>query len=161
MPETCSTVLKRQTINLRNCCIWLVDSVEWNHLVQFRVQWRVFPKTVINLGFHTNSRTLWATDIFWSIISLHEVRYRASTFALPKSIKHTQIQSLHHLFRRHCANPEGGAARRSSGPYVQRLLQLHTPRFPPKCQERHFKLWFCAQDRWRALVGTVRNFRVP
>jgi uncharacterized membrane protein len=28
MPETCSTVLKRQTINLRNCCIWLVDSVE-------------------------------------------------------------------------------------------------------------------------------------
>ena len=28
MPETCWTVFKRQVINLRNCCIWLVDSVE-------------------------------------------------------------------------------------------------------------------------------------
>jgi hypothetical protein len=28
MPETCWAVLKRQAINLRNCCIWLVDSFE-------------------------------------------------------------------------------------------------------------------------------------
>jgi hypothetical protein len=28
MPETCWAVFKRQVINLRNCCIWLVDSVE-------------------------------------------------------------------------------------------------------------------------------------
>jgi hypothetical protein len=29
MPETCWAVSKRQAINLRNCCIWLVDSLEW------------------------------------------------------------------------------------------------------------------------------------
>ena len=28
MPETCWTVFKQQVINLRNCCIWLVDSFE-------------------------------------------------------------------------------------------------------------------------------------
>ena len=28
MPETCGAVFKRQVINLRSCCIWLVDSVE-------------------------------------------------------------------------------------------------------------------------------------
>ena len=28
MPETCSAVFKGQVINLRRCCIWLVDSVE-------------------------------------------------------------------------------------------------------------------------------------
>jgi hypothetical protein len=29
MPETCCAVFKRQVIkNLRNCCIWLVDSFE-------------------------------------------------------------------------------------------------------------------------------------
>jgi hypothetical protein len=28
MPETCWAVFKRQVINLRNCCIWLVDSFE-------------------------------------------------------------------------------------------------------------------------------------
>jgi hypothetical protein len=26
MPETCWTIFKRQAINLRNCCIWLIDS---------------------------------------------------------------------------------------------------------------------------------------
>jgi len=28
MPETCWAAFKRQVINLRNCCIWLVDSLE-------------------------------------------------------------------------------------------------------------------------------------
>jgi hypothetical protein len=28
MPEICSAEFKRQVINLRNCCIWFVDSVE-------------------------------------------------------------------------------------------------------------------------------------
>jgi hypothetical protein len=28
MPETYWAVFKRQVINLRNCCIWLVDSIE-------------------------------------------------------------------------------------------------------------------------------------
>jgi hypothetical protein len=28
MPETCWAVFKRQVINLRSCCIWLVDSAE-------------------------------------------------------------------------------------------------------------------------------------
>ena len=28
MPEACWAVFKRQVINLRNCCIWLVDSFE-------------------------------------------------------------------------------------------------------------------------------------
>ena len=28
MPETCWAVSKRQVINLKSCCIWLVDSVE-------------------------------------------------------------------------------------------------------------------------------------
>jgi hypothetical protein len=28
MPETCWAVFKRQATNLRNCCIWLVDSFE-------------------------------------------------------------------------------------------------------------------------------------
>jgi len=28
MPETCWAVFKRKVINLRNCCIWLVDSFE-------------------------------------------------------------------------------------------------------------------------------------
>jgi hypothetical protein len=27
-PETCWAVYKRQLINLRNCCIWLVDLFE-------------------------------------------------------------------------------------------------------------------------------------
>ena len=33
MPETCWAVFKWQVINLRSCCVWLVDSVEilgWN-----------------------------------------------------------------------------------------------------------------------------------
>ena len=35
MPETCWAVFKWQAINLRNCCIWLVDSFEHNiHLTQ-------------------------------------------------------------------------------------------------------------------------------
>jgi hypothetical protein len=29
MPETCCSVFKRHVINLRNCCICLVDSFEW------------------------------------------------------------------------------------------------------------------------------------
>jgi hypothetical protein len=29
MPETCWAVLKRQVINLRNCCVWLVESFEY------------------------------------------------------------------------------------------------------------------------------------
>ena len=29
LPETCWAVFKRQLINMRNCCIWLVDSFEW------------------------------------------------------------------------------------------------------------------------------------
>jgi len=29
MYETCWAVFKRQAINLRNCCIWLVDSLEY------------------------------------------------------------------------------------------------------------------------------------
>ena len=33
MPETCRAVFKRQAINLRNCCIWLVDSFESSALV--------------------------------------------------------------------------------------------------------------------------------
>jgi hypothetical protein len=28
MPETCCVISKRQVINLRSCCIFLVDSVE-------------------------------------------------------------------------------------------------------------------------------------
>jgi len=28
LPETCWALFKRQVINLRRCCIWLVDSVE-------------------------------------------------------------------------------------------------------------------------------------
>jgi hypothetical protein len=28
VPETCCPVFRRQVINLRICCIWLVDSVE-------------------------------------------------------------------------------------------------------------------------------------
>jgi hypothetical protein len=28
MPETCCAVFKRQAINMRNFCIWLVDSFE-------------------------------------------------------------------------------------------------------------------------------------
>ena len=34
MPETCGAVFKRQVINLRNCCIWLVDSFERLYRVQ-------------------------------------------------------------------------------------------------------------------------------
>jgi hypothetical protein len=33
MLETCSAVLKRQVINLKNCCIWLVDSFESSGLI--------------------------------------------------------------------------------------------------------------------------------
>jgi hypothetical protein len=28
MPKTCLAVFKQQVINLRNCCIWLVDTFE-------------------------------------------------------------------------------------------------------------------------------------
>jgi len=34
MPETCWPVFKRQVINLRNCCIWLADSVEIRECIQ-------------------------------------------------------------------------------------------------------------------------------
>jgi len=34
---------------------WDADRI---HPVQFSVQWRAFPKTVMNLGFHTNRRPL-------------------------------------------------------------------------------------------------------
>jgi hypothetical protein len=30
MPETCWAGFKRQAINLRNCCFWLVDSFEFD-----------------------------------------------------------------------------------------------------------------------------------
>jgi hypothetical protein len=30
MPETCWAVFKWQVINLRDCCIWLVDLFEYN-----------------------------------------------------------------------------------------------------------------------------------
>ena len=36
MPETCWAVCKRQVMNLRNCCIWLVDLFElifWNFML--------------------------------------------------------------------------------------------------------------------------------
>jgi len=33
MPEARPTVFKRQVINLRNCCIWLVDSVEFSMMM--------------------------------------------------------------------------------------------------------------------------------
>jgi hypothetical protein len=33
MPKTCGTLFKRPVINLRNCCIWLVDSFEINYIV--------------------------------------------------------------------------------------------------------------------------------
>jgi hypothetical protein len=39
MPETCWAVHKRQIINLRSCCIWLVDLFEMlSALVTFYVQ---------------------------------------------------------------------------------------------------------------------------
>jgi hypothetical protein len=34
IPETCWAVFKRQAINLRNCCIWLVDSIESTILIK-------------------------------------------------------------------------------------------------------------------------------
>jgi hypothetical protein len=34
MPERCWAVFERQAINLRNCCIWLVDSFECNMLLR-------------------------------------------------------------------------------------------------------------------------------
>jgi len=40
MPETCWAVFKWQVINLRNCCIWLVDLFEWiivHCLVLFKI----------------------------------------------------------------------------------------------------------------------------
>jgi len=33
MPETCWAVFKRQVINLRSCCVWLVDSVERKNVI--------------------------------------------------------------------------------------------------------------------------------
>jgi hypothetical protein len=53
MPETCWAVSKRQVINLRNCCIWLVNSFECmimhglanpkfvTHCLIQRVTWKV------------------------------------------------------------------------------------------------------------------------
>ena len=45
-PETCWAVFERQAINLRNCCIWLVDSFECMKMhglpkPKFTVSWSV------------------------------------------------------------------------------------------------------------------------
>jgi hypothetical protein len=42
MPETCSAAFKRQVINLKNCCIWLVDSLE--RLKNFSLTESTLPK---------------------------------------------------------------------------------------------------------------------
>jgi hypothetical protein len=42
MPETCWAVFKRQVINLRICCIWLVDSVE-----KFEISRLIYRKTML------------------------------------------------------------------------------------------------------------------
>jgi hypothetical protein len=42
MPETCWAVFKRQAINPRNCCIWLVDLFEYmmrHGLINPKVSW--------------------------------------------------------------------------------------------------------------------------
>ena len=39
MPETCWTVFKRQAINLRDWCIWLVDLFEWYIFFLKTVRW--------------------------------------------------------------------------------------------------------------------------
>jgi len=40
MPETCRAVFKRQVINLRNCCVWLVDSSEYPAIFQHQVSFQ-------------------------------------------------------------------------------------------------------------------------
>jgi hypothetical protein len=48
MPETCWAVFKWQVINLRSCCIWLVDSVE-----SMKMQGLANPKFILCM-FRTN-----------------------------------------------------------------------------------------------------------
>jgi len=49
MPETCWAVFKRQAINLRICCIWLVDSFERSTLSCIRTDYYSPWKTEINI----------------------------------------------------------------------------------------------------------------
>ena len=49
MPETCWVVSKRQVINLRSCCILLVDSVE-SMMIQHGIGNPKFCKTFVELG---------------------------------------------------------------------------------------------------------------
>ena len=61
--ETCWAVHKRQVINLRSCCIWLVDTVESkNHFVHAP------PCSTMSLH-------LYDLITFWEILQLFTTRY--------------------------------------------------------------------------------------
>jgi hypothetical protein len=59
MPETCWAVSKRQAINLRNCCFWLVDSFEYPSELQFQEhRWRKLNSYKFNLIIQEITETL-------------------------------------------------------------------------------------------------------
>ena len=76
MPETCWAVFKRQVINLRGCCILLVDSVEskcqvgklqgpvtivWTHNYGVLVRYLDF---ILKLGSINTNNELWVVEIY-------------------------------------------------------------------------------------------------
>ena len=74
MPETCWAVFKRQVINLRSCCILLVDSVESMMMhglanPKFYGIWRGPYKVIPNNSYHASASYvhvvfLWPKNLF-------------------------------------------------------------------------------------------------
>jgi hypothetical protein len=69
MPETCWAVFKRKTVNLRNCCIWLVDSFECLNIICV-----CYSQLYRSASFNSSGRssTCDTADDMYSDISLEE-----------------------------------------------------------------------------------------
>jgi hypothetical protein len=63
MPETCWAVFKRQAINLRNCCIWLVDSFERTRQTDVKFDsGTVLPSCLVCYWFHQFIKVLYCFE---------------------------------------------------------------------------------------------------
>jgi hypothetical protein len=70
-PKTCWAVHKRQVINLRNCCIWLVDLFEMYCFIDFRMDnehFVVFVRILRPLNLHCDWQRYWVTQLHNSYI---------------------------------------------------------------------------------------------
>ena len=78
MPETCWAVFKWQVRNLRNCCIWLVDSFECNlqtlnSRTPFDIRRKDLTNSMYRLINQTNADTHQRTNVFWVYVCFKSV----------------------------------------------------------------------------------------